>query len=155
MTPAIKTAKKAKIPFDIHEYEHDASAESYGIEAAEKLGVDAARVFKTLVVGPDSRNLVVAIVPVMMHLNLKNLAKAIGVKKLAMADKNVVQKTTGYVLGGVSPLGQKKRLPTVIDASASEYETIFVSAGRRGMDIELSPEDLRKLTNGSFAEIAK
>ncbi|WP_243544195.1 Cys-tRNA(Pro) deacylase [Pseudodesulfovibrio tunisiensis] len=155
MTPAIKAAKKAKIQFSIHEYKHDPKAESYGGEAAQKLGVAPERVFKTLVVAMDTKSLAVAVVPVTGMLDLKALAKALGVKKVTMADTHVVQKTTGYVLGGVSPLGQKKRLPTIIDQSAESQETIFVSAGRRGMDIELSPEDLCALTGGKFHPVGK
>ncbi len=155
MTPAIKAAKKAKISFQIHEYHHDPSATSYGAEAAEKLGVAPERVYKTLVTAHGTKDLVVAIVPVLQHLNLKALAKHLGVKKVAMADTQAVQNTTGYILGGVSPLGQKKRLPTVIDASAEQYDTIFVSAGRRGMDIELAPSDLLALTTATYADIAK
>ena len=138
MTPAIDAARKAKIVFSIHEYEHDPSAASFGLEAAEKLGLDPARVFKTLVVDAGSE-LVVAVLPVACQLNLKRLAKAVGAKKACMADVQLVERTTGFVVGGVSPLGQKKRLATVIDKSAKEHETIFVSAGRRGLDIELSP----------------
>lgn len=155
MTPAILTAKQAKINFRIHEYEHDPLAESYGEEASEKLGLDANRVFKTLVVSQDAKNLVVAVLPVSHQLDLKLLAKAIGAKKVAMADKKVVEKTTGYVLGGVSPIGQKRNLTTVIDKSAQDFETIFVSAGRRGLEIELSPNDLYSLTNAKFESIAK
>lgn len=155
MTPAIKTAKKTKIPFTIHEYEHDPAAEAYGIEAAQKLGVDPARVYKTLVLTDGGKDLYVAVIPVTMHLDLKKLAKAVGVKKTAMADVKVVEHVTGYVVGGVSPLGQKKRLKTVIDASAEAFETIFVSGGRRGLDIELSPQDLAALTGAEFAAVAK
>lgn len=154
MTPAINAAKKAKITFFIHEYEHDPSAESYGLEAAEKLNLEPARVFKTLVVSAGS-DLVVVVVPVARQLNLKRLAKALGVKKAAMADVGRVERATGYVVGGVSPLGQKKCLATVIDESARTWETIFVSAGRRGLDIELSPEDLTALTRASFAPVSR
>ncbi|MBG0789747.1 MAG: Cys-tRNA(Pro) deacylase [Desulfovibrionaceae bacterium] len=154
MTPAIQAAKRAKIDFSIHEYEHDPSAESWGLEAAGKLGLDPARVFKTLVVtaGPD---LVVAVLPVAEHLNLKRLARAVGAKKAAMADVKQVERTTGYVVGGVSPLGQKKRLATVIDQSAEGFDTIFVSGGRRGLDIELSPRDLAALTRASFVSVIR
>ena len=154
MTPAIHAAKKAKIDFTLHEYEHDPSAESYGLEAAEKLGMDPDRVFKTLVAsaGPD---LVVAVLPVDRQLNLKRLAKAVGVKKAAMAEVKLVERTTGYVVGGVSPLGQKKRLATVIDQSAEQFDTIMVSAGRRGLEIELSPRDLAAMTRGAFAPLAR
>ncbi|WP_321495470.1 Cys-tRNA(Pro) deacylase [uncultured Desulfobacter sp.] len=150
MTPAINTARKAKVEFKIHEYSHDPRADSYGQEAAEKLGVDPDRVFKTLVVSMDSKDLGVAILPVSCQLNLKLFARAMGVKKAAMADKKLVEKTTGYVLGGVSPIGQKKRLSTVVHDTAKNFNTIFVSAGKRGLDIELTPDDLVKLTKGKF-----
>jgi len=153
MTPAIKRAKQAKIKYTVHEYDHDPAAESFGKEAAEKLGVDPGRVFKTLVV--DGGELFVAVVPVMRQLDLKLMAKAVGAKKLAMADVKVVERTTGYVVGGVSPLGQKKRLQTVIDESALEGETMFVSGGRRGLDIELAPKDLADLTGATFAPVGR
>ncbi|EPR43351.1 ybaK/ebsC protein [Desulfovibrio sp. X2] len=153
MTPAIDRAKKARISYTVHEYRHDPSAESYGREAADKLGVDPARVFKTLVAAAGD-GLVVAVVPVMQRLDLKLLARALGVKKAAMADPALAERVTGYVVGGLSPLGQKKRLPTVIDASAEAQQTIFVSAGRRGVDIELSPKDLAALTGATFAPVA-
>jgi Cys-tRNA(Pro)/Cys-tRNA(Cys) deacylase len=150
MTPAINTAKKAKIAFRTHEYEHDPASPFYGEEAAAKLGLDSSRIFKTLVVATHTKALAVGIVPVSQQLDLKRMAKALGIKKAVMADKADVQRTTGYVLGGVSPLGQKKRLTTVIDASAERFDTIFVSAGRRGLQIELSPQDLGRLTKGQF-----
>ncbi len=125
------------------------------MEAAEKLNADPACVFKTLVVNIGGKNLAVAILPVALHLDLKKMAKAVGAKKVAMGDVKTVERVTGYVVGGVSPLGQKKKLPTIIDASAQDYETMFVSAGRRGLDIELSPQDLCDLTRGSFAAVAK
>ncbi|MEO0405917.1 MAG: Cys-tRNA(Pro) deacylase [Cyanobacteria bacterium P01_A01_bin.135] len=152
MTPAVKVAERAKVEFRIHEYDHDPTADSYGEEAAEKLGIAPQCVFKTLVVSQGA-DLAVAVLPVSQQLNLKQFAKAIGAKKVAMADKAVVQRVTGYVLGGVSPLGQKKALTTVIDASAKEFNTIYVSAGRRGLEIELSPQDLGRLTRGTFAVI--
>jgi len=155
MTPAIDTAKKAKISYVVHEYHHDPDAESYGLEAAEKLNTDPARVFKTLVVTDGGKDLTVAVVPVEHQLDLKLLAKAVGAKKMAMADVKLVERTTGYVVGGVSPLGQKKRLRTVIDASAQDFETMFVSAGRRGLEIELSPADLAALTGAIFAPVAR
>lgn len=155
MTPGIKIAKKNKIPHRVHEYTHDASSESYGLEAADKLGVPAQQVFKTLVVNLDNRELAVGIIPVSNSLSMKLIAKAAGAKKASMADPADVERSTGYVLGGVSPLGQKKRLKTIIDSSAENYSTIYVSAGRRGLEIELSPEDLKKLTNGVFAEISR
>lgn len=155
MTPAINIAKQAKIHFRVHEYEHDPAYESYGEEAAIKMGVDADRVFKTLVVSLEGKELAVAVVPVAQQLDLKRFAKATDAKKVTMADKKVVERTTGYVLGGVSPLGQKKKLRTVIDKSAQQYETLFVSAGRRGLEIELRPDDLCALTKGEFEFIGK
>ncbi|NQZ52306.1 MAG: Cys-tRNA(Pro) deacylase [Moritella sp.] len=154
MTPAVKLAKKAKIAHTTHEYQHDSNAGSYGLEAAEKMAVAAERIFKTLVVDIGDKKLVVAVVPVTAMLNLKAIAKAAKAKKAIMADKNDVMRSTGYVLGGVSPLGQKKRLLTVIDSSAQAHETIYVSAGRRGLEIELSPLDLKQLTNAEFAAIS-
>lgn len=155
MTPGIKLAEKAKIPHRVHEYIHDPSSASYGLEAAEKLGVAAAKVFKTLVVSLDNKTLVVGVVPVASMLSMKLIAKAAVAKKAVMAEPSDVERSTGYVLGGVSPLGQKKRLKTFIDASAKEHATIFVSAGRRGLEIELSPEDLAQLVNGVFADISQ
>ena len=137
----------------VHAYEHDAGSASYGLEAADKLQVPAARVFKTLVVGLEGVELAVAVVPVNKQLSLKSLARALGAKKQAMADPQAVERSTGYVLGGVSPLGQKKSLRTVIDQSAETFATIFVSAGRRGLEIELSPQDLCRLLDARFASI--
>lgn len=153
MTPGINLVKKAKITHKIHEYSHDESSESYGLEAAEKMGVAEDRVFKTLVVALDNNDLVVGILPVSSLLSMKLIAKVLGAKKAVMADKADVERSTGYVLGGVSPLGQKKRLKTVIDSSAKNYSTIYVSAGRRGLEIELAPDDLIKLTSGLLAKI--
>lgn len=155
MTPAIDLAKKKKIDFKIHAYEHDPKAESYGEEAAQKLGLSLVQVFKTLVVTTETNQLCVCVVPVSGMLDLKNVAKALKTKKTSMADAKKVENTTGYVLGGVSPLGQKKQLVTLIDQSAKDLETIFVSAGKRGLEIELSPLDLQSLTRATFAEIAK
>ena len=155
MTPAINLAKKNKITHQVHEYVHDSSTDSYGLEAAEKLGISADRVFKTLVVDLDNKELTVGVVPVSSMLSMKLIAKAVGAKKAAMATQAEVERSTGYVLGGVSPLGQKKRLKTIIHSSAKNYSTIFVSAGRRGLEIELSPDDLGKLVNGIFAEICQ
>lgn len=155
MTPAINIARKAKIAHNVHEYQHDPSHEAFGMEAAEKLGIEPSQVFKTLVVALDSKELAVAVVPVSSMLNMKQIAKVLKAKKAMMADKADVQRSTGYVLGGVSPLGQKKRLKTVIDASAQDFDTLFVSAGRRGLEIELSPQDLSHLTQGVFAKISQ
>ena len=155
MTPGINVAKKAKITHKVHEYAHDSSSESYGLEAAEKLGVPEGRVFKTLVVSFDNKELAVGVIPVSSMLSMKLIAKAAGAKKAKMAEPSEVERSTGYVLGGVSPLGQKKRLKTIIDSSAKHHSTIYISAGRRGLEIELSPEDLIKLVNGDLAEICQ
>lgn len=153
MTPAINLAKKARVAHKIHQYQHDSTTESYGSEAAEKLGVDEARVFKTLVVELDNGSLAVAVLPVCAMLSMKLMAAACKVKKASMAQQTAVQRSTGYVLGGVSPLGQKKRLKTIIDKSALALDTIYVSAGKRGLEIELSAHDLAKLVNANFSEI--
>ena len=155
MTPGINVAKKAKITHKVHEYAHDSSSESYGLEAAEKLGVPESRVFKTLVVSFDNKELAVGVIPVSSMLSMKLIAKAAGAKKAKMAEPSEVERSTGYVLGGVSPLGQKKRLKTIIDSSAKNHSTIYISAGRRGLEIELSPDDLIKLVNGDLAEICQ
>lgn len=155
MTPAVNSAKKAKIEFNLHQYQHDSGHASYGLEAAEKLAVEAERVFKTLVVKLDAMQLGVAILPVNSMLSMKSVAKACGARKAEMADKVEVQRSTGYVLGGVSPLGQKKSLKTVIDQSAQEYPTIYVSGGRRGLEIELNALDLQTLTLATFAPLSQ
>lgn len=155
MTPAIELAKKTKIAHSVHEYAHDPSSESYGVEAAAKLGVSEDRVFKTLVVSVDNKELVVGVIPVCSLLSMKLIAKAVGAKKAVMASPVEVERSTGYVLGGVSPLGQKKRLKTVIDASAADHATIYVSAGRRGLEIELCLNDLKGLVSGIVAEICQ
>ena len=153
MTPAINLAKKNKVKYIVHEYEHDTSVQSYGLEASEKLGIEEERVFKTLVVMLQDKTLAVAVIPVSCMLNMKQMAKALGAKKCSMADKFDVERSTGYILGGVSPLGQKKLLKTVINISAKEFETIFISAGRRGLEIEISPLDLQKLTKANFENL--
>ncbi len=155
MTPAITIAKRGKVDFKVHTYAHDPSTASYGREAVERLGVDESRVFKTLVVRLADGRLAVGVLPVCAQLDMKRIAGVLGVKKAAMADGADVQRTTGYVLGGVSPLGQKQRLPTVIDRSAADHPTIYVSAGRRGLEIELMPDDLRRLVNGVLADIRR
>ena len=154
MTPAIKLLEKRAIKHRIHSYQHDQSSASYGDEAVNALGLDSSRVFKTLVVELSDGELVVAVVPVAAQLSMKEVAKASGSKKASMAKPDDVQRSTGYVLGGVSPLGQKKRLATVIDESAEQFDSIFVSAGKRGLEIELSAADLATLSGGQFASIA-
>ncbi|MDN5566601.1 MAG: Cys-tRNA(Pro) deacylase [Psychrobacter sp.] len=154
MTPAIDLAKQLKLSYQLHEYTHDSYAESYGLEAAQKLGVAAEQVFKTLVVQTETATLSVAIVPVNTTVSFKKMAKAIGCKKVQMADPKQVERSTGYVLGGVSPLGQKKRLATIIDSSAQDQATIYVSAGRRGLEIELPAQQLADTLNARFDDIA-
>jgi Cys-tRNA(Pro)/Cys-tRNA(Cys) deacylase len=146
-TPAIETVERAGVSYELHEYEHDPGAHSFGSEAVEKLGWPAERVFKTLVVSVDG-DLQVACVPVSAQLDLKALGKR---AKLADASAH---RTTGYVAGGTSPLGQRKRLPTHVDASALEHETILVNGGRRGLQLELDPNDLVRLTDARVHEIA-
>jgi Cys-tRNA(Pro)/Cys-tRNA(Cys) deacylase len=152
-TPATKLLKLAGIEFKEHEYSHDPNSTSFGLEAAEKLGVDPNRVFKTLVANVDE-NFAVAIVPVNQQVSLKSLSRSLGAKRATMADPTQAARLTGYVVGGISPLGQKRLLATVIDESAKQFETILVSGGRRGFDIELSPTDLADLLSAIFAEIA-
>lgn len=153
MTPAVNIAKKAKIAYTLHSYTHDPASASYGEEASEKLGIPADRVFKTLVAQIDGRELVVAVIPVAAMLSMKQIAKAAGGKKAEMAKGTDVERSSGYILGGVSPLGQKKRLRTYIDSSVENFPTIFVSAGRRGLEIELSAQDLAKITDAEMVAI--
>lgn len=141
MTPACKTLKQRKIPYDIHEYDHDPSCTNFGNEAAEKLKLNPNQVFKTLLV-TDGKNTFVAIVPVTCTLNLKRAASAFNVKKLQMADPKNAERLTGYLVGGISPIGQKKGLLTCIDNSAKEFDTVYVSGGKRGLDISLTPQNL-------------
>jgi Cys-tRNA(Pro)/Cys-tRNA(Cys) deacylase len=153
-TPATVALTQAKVSFEVHAYEHDPAAQSYGTEAAEAMGVVPQRVFKTLLADVDGK-LTVAVVPVSGQLDLKALASAVGGKKAAMADPAAAERTTGYVLGGISPLGQRKKLPTVIDESALDHETVYCSAGRRGLEIELAPADLVRLTAARTAPIGR
>jgi Cys-tRNA(Pro)/Cys-tRNA(Cys) deacylase len=153
-TPAIATLVARGVEHRTHTYEHDPSARSYGQEAADALGVDPARVFKTLVARVGSA-LVVAVVPVTGELDVKALASSRGAKRAEMADGAVAERSTGYVLGGISPIGQKRALATVVDESARQWDTIYVSGGRRGLEIELAPDDLVGVTDGAFAPIAR
>lgn len=157
MTPATRVLKRAGVSFQLHEYEHDPGAPAWGLEAAEKLGFPPAQVFKTLLVTLEgnTRRLAVGMVPVAAQLDLKAMAAALGVKKVAMARAEDAERSTGYIVGGISPLGQKKRLPMVLDASAAAHATILVSGGRRGLDLELAPEDLCRLTAARQAPIAR
>lgn len=153
-TPATVALEAAGIAYELRPYEHDPSVESYGGEAARELGVNPDRVFKTLLAQTDV-GLVVAIVPVSGTLDLKALAAAVGVKKASMAEPTHAQRSSGYVIGGISPIGQRKPLPTVLDESAQGHVTILVSGGRRGLDLELSPADLVKVTKGHYAPIGR
>jgi Cys-tRNA(Pro)/Cys-tRNA(Cys) deacylase len=153
-TPATVALTRAGVAFTVHPYEHDPSASSYGLEAAEALGLDPGAVFKTLFADVDGR-LVVGIVPVSRQLDLKALAAAVGGKKATMADPAVAERATGYVVGGISPLGQKRAHPTVLDESALGLETVYVSGGRRGLDLGLAPADLARLTSATTAAIAR
>ena len=152
-TPATALLKQQKVAHTVHEYTHDPRANAYGLEAAAALGIEPGRCFKTLVADVDG-TLTVAVVPVSGSLDLKALAGAVGGKRAAMADPAAAERSTGYVLGGISPVGQRKRLPTYIDASARNWDTVYVSAGRRGLEIELSPSDLATVTTAEFAPIA-
>jgi Cys-tRNA(Pro)/Cys-tRNA(Cys) deacylase len=153
-TPATVALTAAGIAFTTHPYAHEPTAASYGLEAAEALGVEPGRVFKTLLVEGD-KGLAVGIVPVDRQLDLKALATALGVKRVQMADPRAAERVTGYVVGGISPVGQKRRLPTVLDESAAAHDTVLVSGGRRGLDLELSPADLRAATDATLAPIAR
>jgi len=173
MTPGVISIQSAGLFYRIHEYQHNASASSYGLEAAEKMQVEAERIFKTLIVKTmtlktmtlktmtvktppvktGKKDFIVAVLPVLQQLSMKRIAQSIGAKKAEMAERDVVERITGYVLGGVCPLGQKKKLVTVIDKTAMDHLTIFVSAGRRGMEIEIKPVDLAKLTSAQWVDI--
>ena len=153
-TPAAIALTKAGISFTVHAYDHDPSAASFGLEAAAALGLPVEQVFKTLLAEIDT-HLVVGIVPVHLKLDLKALAATVGGKKAAMADPAAAQRSTGYVVGGISPIGQKRSLPTVIDSSAQGHDVIYVSGGRRGFDLGLSPHDLAHITDGTFSDIAR
>lgn len=155
MTPAIVAVQRARVPHVVREYAHDPAAASFGMEVVAKLELDAARVFKTLIAELDGGRLVMALVPVAQLLDLKALAAALGAKRAAMADGAAAERATGYVVGGISPLGQRRRLPAVIDASALGWETVYVSGGRRGLQLELAPQDLMRLTRARTARIAR
>ncbi|MFN8076356.1 MAG: Cys-tRNA(Pro) deacylase [Kineosporiaceae bacterium] len=157
-TPALTALTRAKVPHTVHSYDHDARASDgvgYGMEAALALGVEPARVLKTLLVELDGARLGVGVVPVDAQLDLKAVAAALGAKKAGMADPAVAERVTGYVVGGISPLGQKKQLPTVVDAEAATHPSVLVSAGRRGVDVELDPADLVRLTRAVLAPVAR
>lgn len=156
-TPALVALDRAGVDHVVREYTHDPLHPSFGLEAAQALGVEAARVFKTLLVQAEggATRLAVGIVPVDRSLDLKVIAAALGLKKVTMADPALAERVTGYVVGGISPLGQKRALPTVLDESAYAHATVFVSGGRRGLDLELSPVDLATLTQATRAPISR
>ena len=153
-TPATVALTRAGVAFTLHEYAHDPRATSYGSEAAEALGLDPDRVFKTLLAEVDG-TLVVAVVPVAGWLDLKALARALGGRKAAMADPKDAERSTGYVVGGIAPVGQKRRLPTVVDESATAYDVVYVSAGRRGLDLGIAPADLVAVTGATTADVSR
>ncbi len=153
-TPATVALTRAGIEFTVHEYAHDPRAESYGSEAAEALGLDPARVYKTLMASVDGA-LAVAVVPVSGWLDLKALARALGGSRASMADQADAERATGYVVGGISPIGQKRRHPTVVDSTALDHATVFVSAGRRGLDLEISPADLVRITEAIVDRVGR
>jgi len=153
-TPATVALLAARVPFTAHAYAHDAGSTNFGAEAASELGLDPERVFKTLLADVDGA-LVVAIVPVSGKLDLKALASAVGGKKAEMADPKLAERRTGYIVGGISPIGQKTRHTTVLDETAELFDTVFVSGGKRGFDIELSPADLLRVTDGIIAAIGR
>lgn len=152
MTPACKILKSHKIEFSRHEYQHDVHAKSFGLEAAEKLNLAVNEVFKTLLV-TDTKHYYVAVLPVNHQLSLKKMAAAVGAKKLQMAAPKDAERLTGYLLGGISPIGQKKRLKTIVDASAEHLPTIYVSGGKRGLDIGVHPQDLLSVLTAQFADL--
>ena len=154
MTPAINLLKKYKCDFKIHKYEHDPACTNFGDEAVEKLGLDANQVYKTLLVELTPKEMVVCVIPVSKQLSLKEVADIFGVKKAQMAQKDEAQKVTGYLPGGISPLGQKKLLRTVLDESINNFKTIFISGGKRGLDIELNPKDLEVILKAKVGRIA-
>lgn len=153
MTPAVTLLERLGTPHRVLTYDHDPSADSYGEEAATALGLEPDTVFKTLMVDLDRSRLVVAVVPVSSRLDLKAVAVAGGAKKAGMADPADAERATGYVLGGISPVGQRKRLPTFVDASAERHDLIHVSGGRRGLEIEIAPADLLATVDGHYADI--
>ena len=153
-TPATVALSRAGVDFRLHAYEHDPRATSYGAEAAEALGLDARRVYKTLMANVDGR-LAVAVVPVSGQLDLKALARALGAGKAEMADVAAAQRATGYVIGGISPVGQRRAHPTVVAASVLDYPTVYVSAGRRGLDLEIAPADLVRVTDATVATLGR
>lgn len=154
MTPAVKLLKQSRTAFELREYEHDPDAAAYGLEAAEKLGLDPASVFKTLIIELDGRELAMAIIPVAPQLNLKRAAKTLGAKRASMAQRAAAERATGYVMGGISPLGQRKRLRAAIDVSAQNLSMMYISGGRRGLDLGLAPTALIDLIDATVGVLS-
>jgi Cys-tRNA(Pro)/Cys-tRNA(Cys) deacylase len=156
-TPATRVLDAAGVGHRLHPYHHDPASRRFGEEAAEALGVEPERIFKTLLVdaGGQRPDLAVAVVPVAGMLDLKAMAEALGVRKVALADPAVAERSTGYLVGGISPLGQKVHLPTLLDETAQLFDTVFVSAGRRGLQVELAPDDLLRVLGARYADIAR
>lgn len=153
-TPATTALTRVRVAFEVHPYDHDPAAASYGLEAAAALSVPPGQVFKTLLVD-NGTGLAVAVVPVDRQLDLKAVAVALGWKRATMADPSAAERSTGYVVGGISPVGQKRRLPTVVDRGATGFQRIYVSGGRRGLDLSLAPADLVRVTDARVADIAR
>lgn len=153
MTPAIDLLISAQVPHTVHAYQHSPSTPSYGLEACQQLELSPQQVFKTLLVELSNEQLVVNVLPVANQLDLKAVARALGTKKARMADKQKVQRTSGYLLGGVSPLAQKKSLRTLLDETAQLFDSIYISAGRRGLEIEIAPADLLKITAANYLDL--
>ena len=155
MTPAVRELQRAGVDFELLDYSHDPAAPAYGEEAARALGLPPQSVFKTLLANLDAKRLVVALVPVSGSLDLKALARAAGGKRASMADASVAERATGYIVGGISPLGQKQRLETFIDTGAQRLPCIYVSGGRRGLELALAPTDLQRLTSAKWVSLAR
>jgi Cys-tRNA(Pro)/Cys-tRNA(Cys) deacylase len=154
VTPAVRALEAAGVPFTVHEYVHDPATRSYGVEAATSLGLDPEQVFKTLLVTRDTGQHAVAIVPVSCRLSLKAVAAALGAKRVEMCDPSIAQRVTGYVVGGISPFGQRTRLPTVIEETCELYDVVYVSGGRRGLDLGVAPADLVRVLGAITADIS-
>lgn len=157
MTPAINQLNKLKIPYQIHRYQHDTENTHFGFEAAEKLNLNPEQVFKTLIIMLDDnpKKLAVTVLPVANQLNLKKTAQALNCKKVQLAETHLAQKTTGYLIGGISPIAQKKQLPTLIAQQALNWDVIYISGGKRGLDISIHANDLAKVTQGVFADLVE
>lgn len=153
MTPAVRALESAGVAFTVHEYRHDPSTRRFGLEAATALGLDPDQVFKTLLVTTGAGEHAVAVVPVSQQLSLKAVGTALGAKRVDLCDPAVAQRITGYVVGGISPFGQRRPLPTVIDETCGLYDIVYVSGGRRGLDVGVAPADLLRVLGATTAAI--